>query len=169
MALRLTYEDQRVPRLRTLQRRDLRDILDQTDSADHRRWRDRLAVGLVVEAHVPGNDREVEFAAGFGHALDGLHDIAHRGRLFRVAEIEIVRDCNRRRADGGEVSVSLGHGGLAAFIGIGGYIVRVAVGCDGQRLVRAVDADNGCVALRLRTVHRVAHDVPVILFPDPAL
>ena len=43
----------------------------------------------------------------------------------------------------------------------------VAVRRDGQRLVRAVDADNRGIAHGLGTVDRVAHHMAVILLPNP--
>ena len=58
------------------------EIVDHAQAADRRRRPDRLAVGLVVERDVAGDDREVERQAGLAHALDAADELAHdRGVL----------------------------------------------------------------------------------------
>ncbi len=141
----------------------------QADRADGRRRRNGDAVGLVIEADVAAHDREVQLAAGLGHAVGGAHDLAHDLRALRVAEVQVVGDGDGTRTDGGQVAPRLGHGLLAAFIGVGLDIARGAVAGDGQTLFRAVDADHARVGAGRAVLQRVGHDVTVVLLPDPAL
>ena len=59
-----------------------------------------FAIGLVVERAIAGDDGEVERAAGLADAVDAGDDLAHDLGLLRIAEIEIVGDGERQRADG---------------------------------------------------------------------
>ena len=57
-------------------------IVDQADAADCGGGEDGgraavLGLGLVVERDVARDDREVERAAGFGHAFDAADELAH--------------------------------------------------------------------------------------------
>ena len=84
--------------------------------------------------HVAGNDREIEFAAGFADAFDAADELAHDLRLFRVAEIEVVGCRQRLGADGGQVAPDLGNGLLAAFERIGLAVARRDVDGEGKAL-----------------------------------
>ena len=146
-------------------------VLDQADAADRGRGEDRLAgavlgLGLVVERDVAGDDREVERAAGLGHALDAADELAHDLGPLRVAEIHAVGGGERAGADRAEVAIRLGDRLLAALTRVGEAIARRAIGGDGERLVGAVDADQGGVAAG--RLDRVGADLLVILLPDPA-
>ena len=59
------------------------------------RCRRRRRLGLVVEADVAAHDREVERAAGLGHAFDAADDLAHDLGPLRVAEVQVVGDGER--------------------------------------------------------------------------
>ena len=146
----------------------LADVLDHADRADGRRRQDRTALGLVVERDVARHDGEVEHLAGLGHAHDGAGELAHDLGLLRVAEVHVVGDGERRRADRGDVAPRLGHGLAAAGLGMGLHVARRAVRRHGEALVAAVDAHQGGVAV-LRADRRVAHDQVVVLVPDPRL
>ncbi len=142
------------------------EIVDDPNAADRRRRQNGLAVGLVVERDVAADHREAELAAGFGHALDGAHDLAHDLRPLRVAEIEVVSHRKRACADRREVAPRFGHRLLAAFVRIGFDVARRDIAGHRQRALGAVEAHNRRVAAAVG--QRVAHDVAVVLFPNPA-
>ena len=155
-----------------------RDVVDHADRTDGRRRQDRTAFGLVVERDVARHDREVERAAGLGHAHDGTRELAHDLGLLRVAEVHVVGDGERPRADGRDVAPRLGHGLAAAGLGMGLHVARRAVGGHGEALVaRALvsgflrgpgHAHQRRVAA-LRADRGVAQDEMVVLMPDPRL
>ena len=101
-----------------------------------------LALGLVVERDVAADDREVEGAAGLGHAFDAADELAHDLGPLRVAEIHAVGGRERGGADRAEVAIGLGDRLLAALEGVGEAIARGDVGGDGERLAGAVDPDH---------------------------
>ena len=86
------------------------------------RGRDADAVGLVVERDVARDDRVVEHAAGFRHALHGADELAHDLGALGVGEVHVVGDGERIGADGGEVAPRLDDGLLGAHHGIGGDV-----------------------------------------------
>ena len=142
---------------------------DQADGADGGGRRNGCAVGLVVERDVAAHDREVQLAAGLGHALDGADDLAHDLGPLRIAEVEVVGDGDRIGADRGQVAPGFGDHLLAALVGIGQHIARGAVRRDGQRLLRAVDPHDAGVGAGGAVLQRVGHHVTVVLLPQPAL
>src|SRR5688572_25388878 len=89
-------------------------IGEKADAADRRRRQDGLALRLVVERDVAGDDGELERPARFADALDGAHELPHDRGPLGVAEVEVVCDGERRRANCGEVAPALGHRLLAA-------------------------------------------------------
>ncbi len=95
------------------------EIVEHADAADGRGRQDRPALGLVVERDVAGDDGEVEFAAGLADAADAADELAHDLRPLGIAEIEVVGDGQRQRADGREVAIDLGHRLLAALDRVG--------------------------------------------------
>ncbi len=68
------------------------------------------------------------------------------------AEVEVVGCRKGRRAGGDEVAVGLGHGLLAAFIGVGLHIAGRDVRGEGDGLGCAVDADDACAVPGARAV-----------------
>ena len=74
------------------------DVLENADDAQHRRGIDAFAQSLVVEADVAAGDRNIEFFAGLGDAVDHLRELPHDLRLFRIAEVQAVGRANRSRA-----------------------------------------------------------------------
>ena len=125
------------------------------------------AVGLVVERHVAGHDREVERLAGLRDAADAADELAHDLRPFRIAEIEIVGDGERPGADRGEIAPAFGHRLLAAFERIGLAIARRHVGGEREALRPVLDPHHRGIAAR--PLHGVAADDVVVLLPHPAL
>src|SRR3546814_20935401 len=88
---------------------DAVEVVDETDAADHRSRQDGLAVGLVVERHVAGDDRIGERLAGRLHAVNAADALAHDLRALGIAEIQVVGDREWAGAAGGEVAPALGH------------------------------------------------------------
>ena len=76
-----------------------------------------IAVGLVVKRDIARHDGEVERAAGFAHAVDGLDDLAHDLGLLRIAEIQTIGDAPGACADRSDVAPGFGDRLLAALIG----------------------------------------------------
>jgi hypothetical protein len=64
--------------------------LDQADAADGGRRQDRLAIGLVVERDIAGDDREIERRQASPMPSMAHDELAHDFRAFRIAEIEVV-------------------------------------------------------------------------------
>src|SRR6476660_4726226 len=88
-------------------------VLEDPDSADRRRWKDReagpiLVLGFIVERYVPAHDREIERLCSLGHALDAADELAHDLGPLRIAEVQAVRDGERRCTDSAKVPICLG-------------------------------------------------------------
>ena len=94
---------------------------------------------FVVEADIAGHDREVERLAGRRHAADRGGELAHDLGPFGVAEVHVVGERQRPRADGGQVAPGLGHRLRAAGLGVGGAVARRAVGGQRQRARQALE------------------------------
>src|SRR5690606_30444406 len=118
------------------------------------------------EADVAAHDREVERAAGLGHAVDGAHDLAHDLGPLGVAEVQVVGDGDRLGADRGQVAPGLRHRLLAALIGVVLHIARGAVAGHGQRLAAAVYPHHAGVVAGGAVGQGVGHDVAVVLLPQ---
>ncbi len=147
----------------------LRQIVDHADAADRGGGQDRAAaagrLALVIEADVARDDRIVKRAARLAHAVEAPGDLPHDLGALRIGEVEAVGDRERGRADRADVAPGFGDRLLAALDRVGIAIARGAVGAHRERAACAVDADERCVAADL---HRVAADLAVILFVDPA-
>ena len=149
------------------ERRRCREIVDQADAADGRRRQDRASVGLVVERDIAGHDREIERLAGFGDATNAADELPHDLRPLRIAEIEIVGDGERPRADRGEIAPAFGDRLLAALERIGLAVARRHVGGEREALRPILDTHHRGIAAR--PLHRVAENDVVILLPHPTL
>ena len=79
------------------------------DAADDRRRRDRPAVGLVVERHVAGDDRDAERLRGLRDPLDRLRELVRDLRLLGIAEVEAVGEPDRLAARAGDVARRAEH------------------------------------------------------------
>ncbi len=101
---------------------------DEANACNGRRWQDGLTVGFVIERDIARNDREIERAAGFTDTFNGLDELAHYFRLFRVAEVQVVGRCQRFCASRRDVAPAFGHGLLATLEWIGFAIARGHVG-----------------------------------------
>src|SRR5258705_7989484 len=76
-----------------------RHVLYQAAAADRGRGQDYLAIGLVVERAIARDDWKGKRAARFRDSVHRGDDLAHRLGSFRIAEIEIVGNRERMRAD----------------------------------------------------------------------
>ncbi len=168
-AVRLADQDQRIALGHAAEAGDDVVVGQQAHGADGRGRRNGDAVGLVIQRHIPGHDREDQFAAGLGHAVDGAHDLAHDLGPLRIAEVQIVGDGDGAAAHGGQVAPRLGHRLFAALIRVVLDIAGGAVRGDGQTLVRAMHPHHARVGAGRGILQGVGHDVAVVLFPDPAL
>src|SRR5918997_472965 len=66
-------------------------VLEYPDHPDRRRRVDGSPLGLVVQAHVPANDRSSQSLARLGHALDAGEELVVGVGLLRAAEVQAVR------------------------------------------------------------------------------
>ena len=90
------------------------------------------------------------------------HDLGPLG----VGEVEAVGDREGLGTHRAQIPIGLRNRLFAAFIGIGVAVTRGAIGGDRDGLVRAVDADDRCVAAG--GLYGIAADLLVILLPNPA-
>src|SRR4029434_1711313 len=97
---------------------------------------------------VAADDREVERAAGVGHAFEAPNELGHDLGPLRVAEVEAVGDRQWPGADRAQVAIGFGDRLLPALIRVGVTIARRAVSGDRQRLLRGVNADHRRIAAR---------------------
>ena len=139
-------------------------VLQQPHHGHRRRGVDGRPVGLVVEADVAAHHRNLQGQAGFAHAEDRLGELPHHLFPFRVAEVQAVREPQRRRAHAGQVPGRFHHRGHAARVGVQVAIPAVAVHGQGESPGASLDADHGRV--RTRGQHRVAAHVVVVLAVD---
>ena len=142
-------------------RRRLRDVVDEADAADRGRRRNPGAHRLVVERHVARDDREVERPRRLADALDAADQLAHGVGPLGIAEIEIVGQRQRPRADRDEIAPRLRDRLLSPFARIGLAIALGAVGRERQALRPVAEPDHRGVAAR--ALDRVAEDERVVL------
>ena len=128
MAAGLPHQDQRIAVLLQREVDRIASLRDQAHSADHRRWQDRAAVGLVVQRHIARHHRVVESEASLPHALDRADQFAHDFGSLGVAEIQIVGKRQRVGADRGEVAPALGNGLCPAAYRVGPAVPWRAIG-----------------------------------------
>ena len=79
-------------------------VRDEANAADHGRRRDRAAVGVVVERHVPGDDRQSQRFARLRHPFDRLGKLPADLGLFGVAEVETIGETERIASCTGDVT-----------------------------------------------------------------
>ena len=107
-------------------------------------------------------------AAGFGHAADRLLELVVDVEALRVAEVQAVRDGDRRRAGADDVARRLGDGDGAAGVGVEVDRAAVAVRRDRDG-ARAVPLMRRTAASEPGVDDRVGQDLVVVLAVDPAL
>src|SRR5487761_683212 len=109
-------------------------ILKQADHPDHRRRVNRrLTRGVVVEADVAADNRELETTTRQGQACDGLLELPIDLGPVRVREVQAVCDRQRARAGGAEVWIEV-------------TVAAVAVGRHRNAQPRAFDSQHRGVA-----------------------
>ena len=128
---------------------------------------DGLAVRLVVEADVAGDDRRAELLAGRRHAADRLLHLVVDVELLRIAEVEAVGDGERLRAGADDVARRLSDGDGAAGVGVEVAVEAVAVGGEGD--ARFVPLTRRTAASLARPDDGVGEHLVVVLAPHPAL
>src|SRR5208283_5023597 len=90
-----------------------------------------------------------------------------RGWLLRIAEVEVVGQRQRLRADGDKVAPRLRHRLLRAFVRARRAIALGAV--DGEREPFRPVAETDDRGAAARPLNRVAEDQRVVLLENPAL
>src|ERR1019366_4954549 len=101
---------------------------------------------LVVEAHVPAHDRDVERLASRRDSVDGEREGRHDLGSLGVSEIEAVGDADRLGARRRQVAAALGDGARGPDEGVELTGPAVAVDSEGEELVARVaagDPDDG--------------------------
>ncbi len=131
---------------------------------DHRGRVDRPAVGLVVERHVAGHDRDAERLARLGHALDRLGELPGDLRLLGVPEVEAVRDRKREPAGARDVPCRLEHRQRPTRPRIERGEPALAVQRDREPAVRRPEPKHGRV--EPRPAHRARADEVVVAAED---
>ena len=126
-----------------------------------------VAHRLVVERHVAGDDGKVERPRGLADALDAADQFAHRLGALGIAEIEIVGERERPRADGDQIAPRFRHRLFSALARIGVAIALGAVGRQRQALRPVAEPHHRGVAAG--ALDRIAEDQRVVLLGDPAL
>ena len=131
-------------------------------------WPDSLEIwSRCTATHCRRRSGNRARAQAVADAADAADQLAHDFGPLRIAEIEIVGERQRLRADRGEIAPGFRHRLLAALERIGLAIARRHIGGQRQRLGAVVDAHHGGVAAR--PLHGVAEDDVIVLLPDPAL
>ena len=128
LGLGVTEQHDRVAVVQFGRGRHGREVVDQTDDADHRRGVDVTPARLVVEAHVATDDGDPERAARVGHAVDDLGELPHHLGVLGVAEVEAVDERLRHRADAREVARRFDHDEARAGVRVERAEARLAVG-----------------------------------------
>ena len=145
--------------------RDRRHVADEPDATDDgRRW-DRSAAGLVVERHVPRDDRDAEGLRRARDAFDRLSDLPADLRLLGVTEVETVGEGEGLAAGAGDVHRSL-HDGPPAGLHRIAAAERRAVERHGDPS-GAVDAED--CGVEAGAAHGARTDEVVVLLEHPGL
>src|SRR4051794_35703460 len=109
MSSRSADEEDAVTLVLEPNRRAFRPVVEEADAADGGGGQDRgtapRRLALIVEAYVPAHDREIQRAAGFGHAFEAADELGHDLGALRVAEVEAVGNGKRPGADRAKVAI----------------------------------------------------------------
>ena len=160
-------EDDVVPLSLEGGRHRLRYVRDEPDAADRRGWRNARAHRLVIERHIARHDREIERSGGLADPVDSADELPHRVRLLRIAEIEIVGQRQRPRADRDEVAPGFGDRLPAALARVRLTIALGAVGRQRQALRPVAEPDHRRAPAG--PLDGVAENQRIVLLVDPAL
>ncbi len=122
-------------------RRDsLGDIVENAHDAEHRRWIDAFAAGLVIQRDVAAGDGRAQSDAGLADAVDGRRKLGHDLGLFRIAEVETIGRSHRLCARAGYLARGFGHSVFCAQIWIEIGPASVAIESHGQAALMACRA-----------------------------
>src|SRR3984893_1365078 len=127
---------------------NLGHVIDDPDHAYDGGGPERDAAGVVVEADIAGNNRDLQPAARLGHALHRLLQLPEDLPLLRVAEVETVGDGERPSTGRNHVAPSLGDGDGSTQPGVQVAVAAVAVGAQRDCPARALDAHHGGIPAR---------------------
>src|SRR5262249_40150194 len=141
------------------------EIIDQTDAANGRCRQNRAAIGLVVERHIPGNDREIERLAGLRDAANATDKLSHDLGPLGISKIQIIGDGERRGPNSSKIAPALGDSLLAALGRIGLTVTWRDVSRERKSFWPVLNAHHRRVTAW--PLHGVAKNDMVILLPHP--
>ena len=144
--------------------RNTSHVGNEPDRADGRRGMDRAAVRLVVERHVPGDDRQPQRATRGSHALDRLLELPADLRLLGVPEVQAVGESERLASRARDVPGRLEDGERASQEGVEPCDPALAVERHGETAQGRPEAKHGSV--EPRPPHRSRADELVIAAID---
>ena len=123
-------------------------------------------VGLIVERDIAGDDRTIKGKGGISQSLNGLRQLRHDVRVFGIAKIEVVGECQRARAHRTQIAITLGRSQSRAVPRVKSRGARVRITGEGYGPAVVVNADDCRIASRC--LHGIGHDMTIILFKNPA-
>ena len=109
---------------------------------------DGRIAGLVVEGDVAAGHGGIEGAARVADAPHGLRELPHHLGPLGAAEVQAVRDRERRGTGDGDIPGRFRHGVEAPEVGIEQPEAAVSVGGDGNRAHGPLQAHDRCVPAR---------------------
>ena len=130
-------------------------LFQHANPANGRRRQNRATFGFIVERHIARDDREIQRDTRRRHPPHGGSKLPHDFRLFRIAEIHVVRDCQRQSANGGDIAPGFRNRLLAAFLGIRQAITRRTIRGHGKCPVMIFNPDHRRIRAT-RALHRLA-------------
>ena len=145
--------------------------VDDSERRDHRRRIDVAAAGLVVEADVATDHRQVEGPTGLAHPVDRLRQLPHHLGVLGVAEVEAVDEGEGAGADRRQVHDRLDNGGSGTHTRIDRAPTVVAVGRERQAPA-GVEPGEGVLQTKhcgvaAGCLHGVEEQLVVVLRRDP--
>src|SRR5258708_15074717 len=144
---------------------DRRHVAHETYAADNGRGWDGAPAGLVVERHVPGDNRNAELVGRLRDAFDRLLELPADLGLLRVAEVQAVRERERLPARARDVHRGLHHRAPAGRERIASAQARPVE--RNSDAARAVDAQHS--SIETGTSNRARADEVVVLLEYPGL
>src|SRR5713101_3802428 len=146
----------------------LADVVENPDHAQYRRRINALTQSLVIEADVSASDRNLEFLAGFGDAINRLRKLPHDMRLFGIAEVQAIGRAHGSRSRAGYVACGFSDRVHGAQFGIEVAPTAVAIERHGQSTLRTFDPNDSAIA-GPGAFDGVGLHHGIVLLVDPAL
>ena len=87
----------------------MRDIVDDTEHADHRRGQNRGLARLVVERDVAAGDGDIQLAGAIGKPVHSFAELPHHVGVLRGAEVQAVGHRDGAGTGHCDIAVRLGQ------------------------------------------------------------